>query len=149
MGTILCPDDFIALQLGLSAFDDARGHRVPGFDAAWRRRALAAWIEHDEGPLREGGVYWQTIGPRFETPAEIRLISAHADVVGMTIAAECIVAGELGLPYAVFCAVDNLANGVAPRPLTQIELEAGREQNRKRLLTVLEAVLPALITEEP
>ena len=61
--------------------------------------------------LRDGGVYWQAIGPRFETPAEIRLIAAHADVVGMTIAAECIVAGELGLAYAAVCVVDNLANG--------------------------------------
>ena len=62
--------------------------------------------------LRDGGVYWQAIGPRFETPAEIRLMAAHADVVGMTIASECIVAGELGLAYAAICVVDNLANGI-------------------------------------
>ncbi len=72
---------------------------------------LAAW-RASGGELRDGGVYWQTIGPRFETPAEIRLIAAHADLVGMTIASECIVAGELGLAYAAICVVDNLANGI-------------------------------------
>src|SRR3954451_21980087 len=78
VGTAVCPDDFIALQLGYSLFDDARGHRVVGFDAAWRRRVLAAWTRYEPG-TRERAVYWQAIGPRFETPAEIRLISAHAD----------------------------------------------------------------------
>ena len=72
---------------------------------------IEAWTAGGQAP-RDGGVYWQTLGPRFETPAEIRLIAAHADVVGMTIASECIVAGELGLDYAALCVVDNLANGL-------------------------------------
>jgi 5'-methylthioadenosine phosphorylase len=144
VGTFVCPDDFIALGLTTSAFDDERGHRVPGFDPAWRRRALDAWTERDGGPLRDGGVYWQTTGPRFETRAEIGLISAHASVVGMTVAAECVVAGELGLPYAVICAVDNLANGVAPGPLTIEELSQARDANRERLAATLQRVLPKL-----
>ena len=43
----------------------------------------------------------------------------------MTLASECIVAGELGLPYAAVCVVDNLANGVGDAPLTLSEFEAG------------------------
>ena len=50
--------------------------------------------------VEDGGVYWQVAGPRIETAAEVRLIAQHAHVVGMTVASECIVAGELGLPYA-------------------------------------------------
>ena len=73
---------------------------------------IAAWSDGGQAP-RDGGVYWQARGPRFETPAEIRLMAAHADVVGMTIASECVVAGELGLDYAALCVVDNLANGLA------------------------------------
>ena len=42
-------------------------------------------------------------------------MAAHADVVGMTIASECIVAAELGLAYAAICVVDNLANGIGAR----------------------------------
>ncbi len=143
VGSFLCPDDFIALQLGVSAFDDSRGHAMPGFDRDWRRRVLAAWAAAGAPELRDGGVYWQTIGPRFETPAEIRLIAAHADVVGMTIASECIVAGELGLPYAAICLVDNLANGVG-EGLSLEQLERDREANHARLFEALDAVLPTL-----
>jgi 5'-methylthioadenosine phosphorylase len=143
VGTFLAPDDFIALHLGLSFFDSDPGHRVPAFDLSWRGRVVKAWSRHDD--LRDGGVYWQTIGPRFETPAEIRLLAAHADVVGMTAASECVLAGELGIPYAAVCVVDNLANGIGPAPLTLDEFEAGKAANRARLLAALDAVLPELV----
>ena len=144
VGALLCPDDFIALHLGLSALADARGHRAPGFDPGWRREVLAAWAASGPG-LRDGGVYWQTIGPRFETPAEIGLIAAHADVVGMTIASECIVAGEHGLAYAAICAVDNLANGIGPGKLDVASLEADRAANALRLSDGLASALPRLV----
>src|SRR6476646_10225828 len=110
VGSFICPDDFIAPQANNSIFEDARGHGVPGFDRDW-------------------GVYWQTRGPRFETPAEVRLLAAHADVVGMTVASECIAARELGIPYAAVCVVDNLANGIGPNPLTVEEIEEVRDVN--------------------
>jgi 5'-methylthioadenosine phosphorylase len=93
---------------------------------------------------RDGGVYWQARGPRFETPAEIRLMAAHADVVGMTIATECVVAGELGLDYAALCVVDNLANGLAAEEVSTAGMEADRLINAERLREGLEAVLPRL-----
>lgn len=143
-GSLVCPDDFIALQLGLTALEGLRAHRPPGFDPAWRERVLSAWREAGAAELRDGGVYWQAIGPRFETPAEIRLMAVHADLVGMTIASECIVAGELGLAYAAVCAIDNLANGIGPEPLGIEELELHRAANVVRLHDALDAVLPRL-----
>lgn len=143
VGSLICPDDFIALQVTITTFDDARGHATAGFDSAWRDRLLAAAADGDVS-LRDGGVYWQTNGPRFETRAEIGLIAAHADLVGMTMASECIVAGELGLRYAGVCMVDNLANGVGERPLSPQELERGRETNAARLRDALDAILPEL-----
>jgi 5'-methylthioadenosine phosphorylase len=142
VGTLLVPDDFIALHLGLSYSDSDLGHRVPGFDPGWRERIVRAWSQHVD--LDDGGVYWQTIGPRFETPAEIRLLAAHADVVGMTVASECVLAGELGLSYAAVCVVDNLANGIRSTPLTMDEFEAGKAANRGRVLAALDAVVPDL-----
>jgi purine nucleoside phosphorylase len=143
VGSLLCPEDFIALHLGLSIFGDERAHRAPGFDRGWRAEVLSAWRACAAG-LRDGGVYWQAIGPRFETAAEIRLMAAHADVVGMTIASECIVAAELGLAYAAICVVDNLANGVGPEPLQVLELEAARAANALQLQDGLATVLPQL-----
>jgi 5'-methylthioadenosine phosphorylase len=147
VGSFLCPDDFIALGKVDAAFDDARGHVVPAFDPAWRRLVLEAWRVAAEPPIRERGTYWQTPGPRFETPAEVRLIARHADVVGMTMASECVAASQLGLAYAAVCVVDNLANGIAETPLTTQEYEAGHAANRERLAAALEAVLPALAAE--
>jgi purine nucleoside phosphorylase len=66
----------------------------------------------------------------------------------MTIASECILAGELGIAYAAVCVVDNLANGVGDTPLTMAEFHAGAAANRARLVTALDAVLPALVQEE-
>jgi 5'-methylthioadenosine phosphorylase len=144
VGSFVCPHDFIALQVTITTFDGPHGHATPGFNPTWRGNVLAAWEASGAGALRDGGVYWQTNGPRFETPAEIGLIAAHADLVGMTLASECIVAGELGLPYAAVCVVDNLANGIAAQPLSPAELERDRERNATRLRDALDAVLPAL-----
>ena len=59
---------------------------------------------------RDGGVYVQTHGPRFETAAEIRQVAGFADVVGMTCCHEATLCKEIALPYAVICVVDNMAN---------------------------------------
>lgn len=143
VGSLVCPDDFIAPHLDSSIFADARAHTAPAFDARWRAEVIEAWAAGGEAP-RDGGVYWQTIGPRFETPAEVRLLAAHADVVGMTVASECVIAAELGLQYAALCMVDNLANGLGPQTLSVTEMEVDRAANAAALRDGLAAVLPRL-----
>jgi len=147
VGSFVAPDDFIALHLGMSFSRGDDGHQSPGFDPVWRGTVVRRWSEQSDVPLHDGGVYWQTIGPRFETRAEIRLMAAHADVVGMTIAGECILARELGLAYASICVIDNLANGIGAAPLSMEEFRAGAAANRARLVSALDAVLPALSKE--
>jgi|SRR5436190_8121567 len=146
VGTFVVPDDFIALHTSVSTFDDGRGHIVPTLLSSWRDRVVDAWLAgvDDKAAVRTTGVYWQTFGPRFETPAEIRFIARHADVVGMTMPSECVLAGELGLAYACVCVVDNLANGVAERPLTRDEFEAGKRANQAAVTAALDAVIPVL-----
>ena len=143
VGSLVCPDDFIALNLGDSIYADARAHSAPGFAAGWREDVITAWSDGGQAP-RDGGVYWQARGPRFETPAEIRLMAAHADVVGMTLASESVVAAELGLDYAALCVVDNLANGLAEEEVSTAAMEADRLVNAERLREGLAAVLPRL-----
>jgi purine nucleoside phosphorylase len=145
-GSFLLADDFIALGALPSSFPDERGQRVPGFDHSWRRRVLDAWRGSGTVPLHDGGVYWQVIGPRLGTVAESRLFAQHADVVGMTMASECVVAGELGLAYASVCVVDTLANGVGEHPLTAPERHAGRDSTLQVLDKVLAALVPVLAT---
>ncbi|RLE51237.1 MAG: S-methyl-5'-thioadenosine phosphorylase [Candidatus Methanomethylicota archaeon] len=69
-------------------------------------------------PVRvwDSGVYACTEGPRFETPAEIRMLRLlGADVVGMTSVPEVVLARELGICYATVCVVTNYAAGMQER----------------------------------
>lgn len=149
-GTTLVIDDVVAFSAQPdSRFVDERALRVPGFTPGWRARVLEAWNRHAAVPARDGGVYWQTTGPRFETPAEIRVIAAFADVVGMTIGSESVACAERGLAYAAVCVVDNLANGIADAALTVEEFEAGKAANAAALVATLRAVVPELADAGP
>ena len=144
VGTLICPADFYALEVAPSFYRDPRGHSVPGFDPEWRRIVISAWGSLTETELEDGGVYAQTIGPRFETPAEVRALANYADMVGMTIAAEAVLAGEAALAYAAVCSIDNLANGVSDKTLTVDEYRRGRDRTAHTLAADLAYVLPAL-----
>jgi 5'-methylthioadenosine phosphorylase len=148
-GTLVCPDDFLAIGVAPSFYADVRGHSVPGFDQAWRARLVRAWAAAPgELPLVDGGVYAQTSGPRFETPAEVRVLARDADLVGMTVASEAILAREAGLAYAAVCTVDNLANGLEEKPLSVEEYREARNAFAPTLIGALGEVLPRLIAPE-
>ena len=144
VGSVVLVDDFYPPTVNVSQFGDARAHQVPGFDREWSAAVATTWRARAESPLVEGGVYAQTTGPRFETPAEVRALARIADVVGMTVASECILASERGIPYASVCVVDNFANGIGPEMLSIDEYRAGVVANLGRLIADLEAVVPAL-----
>lgn len=89
-------------------------------------------------------VYWQTTGPRFETPAEIRMMANFADVVGMTLGSEATIARELGLEYASVCMVDNYANGISPHLLDFDAFNKLVGQNQAKMDNFLEELLQCL-----
>jgi 5'-methylthioadenosine phosphorylase len=151
VGAALVPHDFVAFgQPPRSVYDDRRAHVVPAFEPSWRRSVVDAWQRGaPDLPLRDGGVYCQLPGPRFETAAEIRVLASFADVVGMTAASECVAMCEVGLPYAVVCVVDNLANGVGAVPLTYDEFLAGVVVSRERVASVLGTVAGDLVGSLP
>ncbi len=86
-------------------------------------------------------VYWQTTGPRFETPAEIKLMSQYADVVGMTMGSECTIACELGLEYASICVVDNYANGISDKNIDFDEFNKLVLKNQKIVDEILKEIV--------
>jgi 5'-methylthioadenosine phosphorylase len=143
-GTFVCPDDFISLDTTLTTLEGPDAHRVIGFDVEWRAQVVEEWASAAGSPPVDGGVYWQALGPRLETPAEVRLAARDADLIGMTIASECVVAAELGLAYAAVCVVVNYANGVGDTELTLEEVEAGQVATREQLAGALAGLLPAL-----
>ena len=85
---------------------------VEAYHPALRREILDAAAGAGRS-MRDGGVYAAFEGPRFETPAEIRLAAlAGGTVAGMTGVPEVTLAVEDGLRYAAISLVVNPAAGV-------------------------------------
>jgi len=78
-------------------------------------------------PVWDQAVYVCTEGPRFETPAEIRMFRAlGCDIVGMTSVPEAVLARELGICYAALCFVSNMAAGIKGRLTSKEVIETSR-----------------------
>ncbi|HBT20021.1 MAG TPA: S-methyl-5'-thioadenosine phosphorylase [Peptococcaceae bacterium] len=88
---------------------------------------LSADIDTDVHPK---GVYVCTEGPRFETPAEIKMFQKlGGDVVGMTNVPEVVLAREKGICYAAVAVVTNYAAGISSAPLTHEEVVQAMNRN--------------------
>lgn len=69
-------------------------------------------------PLHKG-VYVSTLGPSFETPAEIRAFKKWgADAVGMSVVPEVILARHCGMRVACVAAITNLAAGLSKEKIS-------------------------------
>lgn len=76
-----------------------------------------------EGIEAAEGVYAWTIGPSYETPAEIEMIrELGGDAVGMSTVPELRAAGELGMRLLGISCLTNYAAGITDRPLTHDEV---------------------------
>ena len=105
---------------------DELGVRFPDMSEVYSRR-LRKIIENSAVtagvPLRRG-VYIQTTGPQYESPAEIRAYERlGADAVGMSTAIEAIAARHAGMEICGISCISNLAAGISVNPLTHAEVQ--------------------------
>lgn len=105
---------------------DELGVRFPDMSEVYSRR-LRKIIENSAVtagvPLRRG-VYIQTTGPQYETPAEIRAYERlGADAVGMSTAIEAIAARHAGMEICGISCISNLAAEISVNPLTHAEVQ--------------------------
>lgn len=149
-GELVCVDDFLDLTHGrIGTFHDGEGaggvvhtDMTNAYDPTLRREVIDA-ASSAGVPLVDGGVYACFDGPRFESPAEIRLAAlAGGTVAGMTGVPEVTLAVEAGLRYAALSLVVNPAAGVRPgEPITTEEIDAVLATGRPKVLSVLDELV--------
>jgi 5'-methylthioadenosine phosphorylase len=135
-GMMVVPDDFIIFSGTPTTLSTKAVHFTPKLSDEVRQK----WIEaaHECGiKAADGGVYWQTTGPRLETKAEIAMMSRFADIVGMTMASEAIISQELGLLYAALCSVDNYGHGLGEKELTIDEILQHARRNTDFIIKIV------------
>jgi xanthosine phosphorylase len=101
--------------------DDEIGPRFPSLRDAYdpSLRGLLRQCAGQLGIRLPEGVYLATMGPSFETPAEIRAFrTLGADAVGMSTVPEVILARHCGLRVAAVSAITNLAEGMGGEQLS-------------------------------
>ena len=92
-----------------------------------------------------GGTYVCTEGPRFETPAEIKMFKMlGGDVVGMTGLPEATLAREREMCYSSICIVSNFAAGISPEKLTIDEVFEVMEIKQAELLDLIYEIIKNL-----
>jgi len=108
---------------------------------------LARSVAREEKIALAEGVYCGLLGPAYETPAEVRMLTVlGADAVGMSTVPEVLVARALDMRVLGVSCITNLACGLSLTPITHaevLETTAGTAANFERLVRGMVAALPA------
>ena len=122
------------------------GVRFPDMSEVYSKR-LRTIIENTAAkvsvPLVRG-VYIQTTGPNYETPAEIRAYGRlGADAVGMSTAVEAMAARHMGMEICGISCISNLAAGISANPLSHQEVQ----ETADKAAPMFRKLVTAAITE--
>ncbi len=96
-------------------------------------------VAKEEAIQIQEGVYVQSSGPNFESPAEIRMFDTlGADAVGMSTACEAIAAHHAGVRICGISCISNMACGITDEELSHLDVQAVADQRAEefeRLVT--------------
>ena len=151
-GALMLIEDHINL-LGANPLvgqnDEALGPRFPDMTYVYDRqlRAMAIEAAREAGVPLERGVYLATLGPSYETPAEIRAFRAMgADAVGMSTVPEAIAARHMGAAVAGLSCITNPAAGVVDEPLRHDDVMETAARVRGQFIALLDAFIARLVS---
>ncbi|PSQ76187.1 MAG: purine-nucleoside phosphorylase [Bacteroidetes bacterium QH_7_62_13] len=118
---------------------EATRHR-PYYDATWTDRAEEVALNLGVGARR--GVYAWTLGPSYETPAEVRALERlGADAVGMSTVPEVIQAQMLGMDVVGLSTITNVAAGLADGELDHDEVLKVGQRVRGDLMDLVRGIV--------
>lgn len=142
-GSFVIPDDFLDFTSvrDKTFFND----KVVHIDATEPYCNETAKTIASCGDVIVGGTYVCTEGPRFETPAEIKMFKMlGGDVVGMTGLPEATLAREREMCYSSICIVSNFAAGISPEKLTIDEVFEVMKIKQAELLDLIYEIIKNL-----
>lgn len=91
------------------------------------------------------GVYLQTTGPNYETPAEIRMFEKMgADAVGMSTTCEAMAAVHMGMRVAGISCITNMAAGIQNAPLNHREVSETANRIAKQFAALVREFIISL-----
>lgn len=104
---------------------EAGDMRFPDMSEPYDRElaALARTVATEQGISLREGVYAALLGPAYETPSEVRMLTAlGVDAVGMSTVPEVIVARASGMRVLGLSCITNLGCGLGGGPITHAEV---------------------------
>ncbi|HBX22382.1 MAG TPA: S-methyl-5'-thioadenosine phosphorylase [Desulfotomaculum sp.] len=114
------------------------------------RGVLREAAEKNSLRYHTAGTYVCTEGPRFETPAEIRMLrQLGGDLVGMTSVPEVVLAREAEICYATIAMVTNFAAGISKTKLSHQEVVDIMNENVHNLRKLVMDAIDALDEDAP
>ena len=135
-GSFVIPDDF--LDFSQSRIKTFYEDRVVHVDVTEPYCPTLRDVLDKSGDVILGGTYVCTEGPRFETPAEIRMFRMlGGDLIGMTGLPEVVLAREREMCYNSICIVSNYASGISEEELTIDEVFEMVSQKEAELLDLI------------
>jgi purine-nucleoside phosphorylase len=91
--------------------------------------------------LKEG-IYVQSTGPNFESPAEVKMFKIlGADAVGMSTACEAMAANHAGMKICGISCIANLACGLSDNPLTHDEVMQAADESAPMFKKLIKAAV--------
>ncbi|HCB37449.1 MAG TPA: S-methyl-5'-thioadenosine phosphorylase [Acidimicrobiaceae bacterium] len=156
-GSLLVLDDYLEFTSGRDCtfFDQPDDAGVTHTDMTTPyhpdvRAALLAAADDVGLDVEPTATYVCANGPRFETPAEIRMYAQlGGSVVGMTGYPEVALARELGLRYAAVAVVSNMAAGMSDGEISHDEITGMLDAAKEPLFALLGRAVELLAAAVP
>ena len=101
------------------------GTRFPSMDTIYdtKLKKLIGQVAEKHKIELKNGIYLQTTGPAYESPAEVKMFRMlGADAVGMSTTVEAIVARHMGARVCGISCITNMAGGSEASPLSHEEV---------------------------
>ncbi len=120
------------------------GARFPDMTQVYDAELIERFCALGEGRIHRG-VYAFSVGPAYETPAEVRALRMlGGDAVGMSTVPEATLARACGMKVLAVSCITNPASGLSESPLSHEEVLAETNAAKPRMTALVKAFVQTL-----